>query len=94
DWKSPEFPKGYWPAAAEPLRQVLDDAVWNTSLEGFNSDLNELVDLVADTKVDLTAEIPHTQGHTYLREVLLVADHNAYHIAQIIATRRMLGDWK
>ena len=63
-------------------------------LAGFFADLEELVTLVEDANVDLTAKIPHGQGRTYLREILLVADHNAYHLGQIVQARKLLGDWR
>jgi len=89
-WQSPEWPGGYWPAPAE---QVTDE-MWETSVKAFFSDLEEVIALVSDAAIDLTAPIPHGEGKTYLREVLLVADHNAYHLGQIVQTRKMLGDWK
>jgi hypothetical protein len=60
---------------------------------GFKSDREELIGLVKDSSVDLTAEIPHGEGRTYLREILLAADHNAYHLGQIVQTRKALGNW-
>lgn len=89
-WKSPEFPGGYWP---DPdLR--LTGARWTRALEGFRSDLEEVCALALDASRDLTALVPHGEGRTYLRQVLLVADHNAYHTAQILTIRKLLGDWK
>jgi uncharacterized damage-inducible protein DinB len=88
-WRSPEFPKGYWP---DPELTVTD-AVWNKTVEGWKADLAEVVALAEDTSRDLTAAIPHGEGRTYLRQVLLVADHNAYHAAQIVAVRKLLGNW-
>lgn len=89
-WKSPEFPKGYWPA---PDLEVSDE-VWSRAVDGFKAGLQATCDLALDTSRDLTAEIPHGEGRTYLRQVLLVADHNAYHTAQIVAIRKLLGNWK
>jgi len=86
-WESPRFPDGFWPTAE------LTDPVWSASLDGFKSDLQEVIDLVKNTTVDLTAEIPHGEGRTYLREILLVADHNAYHLGQIVTIRKSLGAW-
>ncbi|HXK09746.1 MAG TPA: DinB family protein [Vicinamibacteria bacterium] len=88
-WKSPEWPSGYWPSFLDPT-----DAQWRKSVAGFQRDLKEVVALVRDRKVDLTAPIPHGQGHTALREVLLVADHNAHHLGQVVQARRLLGAWK
>ncbi len=59
----------------------------------FFSDLDEVIKLIENSVVDLSSEIPHGQGHTYLREILLVADHNAYHTAEIIHIRKVLGIW-
>ena len=87
-WKSPEFPDGFWPTGE------LTEQVWRATVEGFNSDLKEVIDLVRDTSVDLTAQIPHGEGRTYLREILLVADHNAYHLGQIVTIRKALGAWR
>ena len=86
---SPAFPGGYWPTGDAPA----DSGSWDRSLEAFRSDLKAMMDLVADPKVDLFAAIPHGQGQTVLREALLVADHNAYHLGQLVTVRRLLGAW-
>lgn len=79
----------YWPpAAAPPTRQA-----WNESIASYRRDRDELKKLAMDTRIDVFARIPHGSGQTYLRELLLVADHNAYHVGQIVAVRRALGDW-
>jgi uncharacterized damage-inducible protein DinB len=88
-WVSPEWPAGYWPATAEGVT----DEAWDASVSKFFADLEELVGLVRDPGLDLTTKIPHGGGHTHLREVLLVADHNAYHVGQIVQLRKTLGDW-
>ena len=64
---------------------------WNKSIAAFHKDRDDLKQLSSD--IDLFAEIPHGSGQTYLREILLVADHNAYHVGEIVAVRRMLGIW-
>jgi hypothetical protein len=87
---SPEFPKGYWPSGDAPP----DDKAWDKSIHAFRADLKAMQDLVADPKTDLFARIPHGEGQTVLREVLLVADHNAYHIGQLVVVRRALGAWQ
>jgi len=87
-WTSPEFPRGYWPQVETPTEEQ-----WQTSLEAFRSDLEEVRALVADPQRDLTAEIPHGEGRSSLREVLLVANHNAYHLGQVVEIRRRLGLW-
>jgi hypothetical protein len=87
---SPEFPAGYWPDGDAPP----DPSAWDLCLEAFRADLRQMKDLVSDPKTDLFAPIPHGQGQTILREALLVADHNSYHIGQMIAVRRLLGAWE
>lgn len=88
-WTSPAWPDGYWPEIETPTEEQ-----WQASLEAFRRDLEEVKSLVADPRRDLTAEIPHGEGRSCLREVLLVADHNAYHLGQVLETRRRLGAWK
>lgn len=87
---SPEWPSGYWPATLSPP----DEEAWDASVAAFRSDLRALVALVEDEAVDLYAKIPHGSGQTVLREALLTADHNAYHIGQLVTVRRLLGAWK
>lgn len=86
---SPEFPEGYWPKTPGPP----DDAAWTKSVDEFQRDLRELIKLVKNPKTDLYAKIPHGEGQTILREALLVADHNAYHLGQLVDLRRALGAW-
>jgi len=86
---SPEFPKGYWPEGDAPP----DGTAWDRSVGAFRADLKAMMDLVSDPKTDLFAPIPHGQGQTILREALLVADHNAYHVGQLVTVRRLLGAW-
>jgi uncharacterized damage-inducible protein DinB len=89
-WKSPKWPAGYWPSVKQPT-----GTQWKASLDAFRRDLEAVVAMVLDPAVDLTAAIPHGErGHTYLREALLVADHNAHHLGQVIQARRLLGDWR
>jgi hypothetical protein len=87
---SPEFPAGYWPEGDTPP----DPGAWDRSVEAFRADLRAMMDLVADPDVDLFAPIPHGKGQTILREALLVADHNAYHVGQLVVVRRFLGAWE
>jgi hypothetical protein len=87
--KSPKWPEGYWPATDDPP----SDAQWNTSIKQFGAELKEMSELLKDPKVDLFAKIPWGDGQTILREAFLIADHNAYHIAQIVNVRRLLGAW-
>ena len=88
--KSPDFPSGYWPAKATPP----DDKAWEESLQAFRKDLQAMCALVKDPATDLFARIPHGDGQTILREALLVADHNAYHLGELVLLRRLLGAWK
>ena len=88
-WESPKFPEGYWPKEGE----TPSDAVFESSVARFLEDLDSVVALASDPTRDLTQEIPHGEGRTYLRQVLLVADHNAYHLGQLVAVRKILGDW-
>lgn len=89
-WKSPPWPDGYWPTDNDNL----SEEKWAKTVAGFFSDLDELIKFVRETNLDLTGQIPHGEGHTYLREILLVADHNAYHLGQIMQTRKLLRIWK
>ncbi len=88
--KSPDFPAGYWPSTPAPP----DEAAWDKSLESFRKDLKAMCNLVADESVDLYAKIPHGDGQTILREALLTADHNAYHLGEAVLLRRVLGAWR
>lgn len=88
-WESPPWPEGYWQAADGEI----SDEAWDEAQRGFFTGLEALVTWVRETEIDLTSPIPHGEGRTYLRQVLLVADHNAYHGGQIVQTRKMLGDW-
>ena len=89
-WNSPEWPEGYWPANP----QTVTDEMWKASVDGFLADLEEVIKIVQEPTLDLTSRIPHGEGQTYLREILLVADHNAYHLGQIVQARKLLGDWR
>src|SRR5690606_545015 len=75
---SPEWPKGYWPAPDA----TTDVAGWQATIDAFRADLAAVQEIVRDPSIDLSAELPHAPGYTYIREVLLVADHNAYHIGE------------
>jgi hypothetical protein len=90
---SPVFPAGYWPADEAPP----NEAAWEKSISAFRSELEAMEKLVADPSTDLFARIKHpdaTAEHTVLREALLVADHNAYHLGQLVLLRRLLNAWK
>ena len=86
---SPEFPGGYWPKTEKPPS---DDA-WKKSIAALKRDLKTMQKLIENPKTDLHAGIPHGTGQTIFREALLVADHNAYHLGQLVLLRRLLGVW-
>lgn len=87
---SPEFPAGYWPDSDCPP----SPEAWERSLVSFQADLKAMTDLVANPKTDLFMPLSHGQGQTVIREALLVADHNAYHLGQLVIVRRLLGTWR
>ncbi|MCG8587132.1 MAG: DinB family protein [Pirellulales bacterium] len=90
DHVSPDFPVGYWPKEDT----APSDEAWNESVASFRSDSLAMQDIVTDPAVNLTAQLPHGKtGHTVLREALLIVDHNAYHLGQLVAVRRALGAW-
>lgn len=89
-YKAAKWPEDYWPKKEAPS----SGAAWDKSVQQFREDLKTIQKLVEDPKTDLFALIPWGDGQTILREALLVADHNAYHIAQLIDVRRLLGGWK
>ncbi|HEY1938801.1 MAG TPA: DinB family protein [Candidatus Angelobacter sp.] len=84
--KSPKWPDEYWPKTEEPP----NDKAWEQSVKQVLGDLDAMQKLIADPKHDLFAEIPHGDGQTLLREALLMADHNAYHLGQLVIVRRIL----
>jgi hypothetical protein len=84
--KSPKWPDEYWPRTEAPP----SDKAWDKSVKQVLADLEAIRKLISDPKHDLTAKIPHGDGQTLLREALLVADHNAYHLGQIVILRRIL----
>ena len=88
-YKEVKWPDDYWPASAEPP----DEKAWDRSVAAFRRDRRALQKLAPDPKVTLTKRIPHGGGQTYLREILLVVDHNAYHVAELVMLRRLLGAW-
>lgn len=81
------WPDAYWPSKPPGKGE------WNDILESFRQDRKRLQDLARDPSIDLLATIPHGSGQTYLREILLTADHTAYHAGQLVAVRRCLGIW-
>ncbi|SIQ83659.1 DinB family protein [Pontibacter lucknowensis] len=87
DYQEPDWPDDYWPADVAPA----DEDALKQTLQAINRDLEAMVQLVQDTEQDLFAPIPHGNGQTLLREAMLVAEHNAYHLGQIVVLRRLLG---
>jgi hypothetical protein len=88
-YQAQKWPDDYWPKSKAPE----DDKAWDKSVRAFKKDLKEMCALVEDPKTDLFAKIPHGDGQTILREALLTADHNSYHIGQLVLVRRLLGAW-
>lgn len=86
--KSPKWPDGYWPKETAPA----DDAEWKKSVKQIERDLEEFISLMKSS--DIYARFPHGNGQTILREALQIADHCAYHTAEIVVVRRLLGVWK
>jgi hypothetical protein len=88
DHKSPKWPEEYWPKENAPE----DESAWEAALKQIGNDLDEFIELMEHS--DIYQVLPHGDGQTVLREALQIADHNAYHIGEIVAVRRFLGDWK
>jgi hypothetical protein len=89
DHVSPKWPEGYWP---DPDAEA-DASDWQQTIDSFNTDLQAMAAIAQDPDIDLQAELPHAPGYTYLREILLVADHNAYHIGEFCILRQIMGTW-
>jgi len=90
DYKEMSWPDDYWPMSPEPT----SGSAWKESVEQFKRDRAALQRRARDSSIDLEARIPHGTGQTYLRELLLVADHTAYHLGELLVVRRLLGAWK
>ena len=89
NYKALRWPDDYWPPSPAPP----STAAWNASIKQFRTDRKALQRIAANLKIDLVARIPHGTGQTYLRELLLTADHTAYHVGQLILVRQLLGAW-
>ncbi len=89
-YEEPRWPEDYWPSHAAPG----SDEAWDESIANFRADRESLKALAENAALDLFAQIPHGTGQTYIRELLLVADHNAYHVGQLVLVRRLLGIWR
>jgi hypothetical protein len=88
-YRERKWPDEYWPASPEPP----DDRAWDRSVAAFRRDRAAMKRLATSAAVKLEKRIPHGSGQTYLREILLVIDHNAYHVAELVLLRRLLGIW-
>lgn len=88
--KSPEWPEGYWPKKPAPPNET----AWDESVKAIYENLEGMRELITDPKHDLLATLPGGSGQTLLREALLIADHNAYHLGQLVLVRKALEAWK
>jgi uncharacterized damage-inducible protein DinB len=88
-YKERDWPDDYWPRAKAPPRE----SAWDESLERFRKDREALKQLALDERIDLMAVVPTGEDQTYLRELLLVADHTVYHLGELVVVRRALGAW-
>jgi uncharacterized damage-inducible protein DinB len=88
-YKEKPWPAGYWPRSAAPPNA----AAWNAAIAGFRRDRRAVQRLARDRRIDLMAIVPNGTDQTYLREILLIADHTAYHVGQLVLVRRALGIW-
>jgi hypothetical protein len=90
DHKSPPWPEGYWPKEPAPP----DTQAWKKTLHQITADRKAFVALLHKEKENIHTPFPHSDGQSLFREALQIADHNAYHTAEIIVIRRLLGNWK
>jgi hypothetical protein len=86
---SPPWPAGYWPAKGESA----DAHKWEESIKGYRADLKAMQEIVANPETDLLGELAHAPGYTILREVLVLADHNAYHMGEFAMMREVMNTW-
>ena len=86
---SPNWPEGYWPSPDA----TADEEQWHESVRQFHTDMGAIKELAMNTDIELSAEIPHAPGYTYVREFLLVADHKAYHVGEFAILRQIMGTW-
>ena len=90
NYRAPKWPDQYWPESAAPP----NPDSWQKSIDSYLAERREMQNLLTDAGSNLFARIPHGEVQTFLREALLLADHTAYHLGEIIAVRRLLGIWK
>ncbi|MDE1871106.1 MAG: DinB family protein [Candidatus Micrarchaeota archaeon] len=84
------WPKDYWPRKGS----MATKRDWGDSIASFNSDSERLQGIVRNPKIDLYAKIPHGTGQSIAREIMLVADHTAYHLGEFVVMKRAIGEWK
>jgi hypothetical protein len=89
DYVTPEWPKEYWPDPSA----AADQEQWDQTISSFLSDAQSLHDIVSDPGTDLYSPIPHAPDYTIFREILVVSDHNAYHIGEFTILRQVMGSW-
>ena len=89
DYQEKPWPDAYWPRDPHPP----DATAWERSVAACRAERARMQALARDPDIDLFAKIPHGSGQTYIREILLVADHGSYHVGQLVAVRRALGAW-
>ena len=89
EWESPKWLDGYWP---NPVENITDE-MWDSTYSGFLSDLKSVIELVQKPELNILEIIPHTKNHSYLREITIIIEHNAYHLGKIVDIRKALGDW-
>ncbi len=87
DYVSPEWPEGFWP----PITRKADEQQWKKTIRSFKKDLKSVEHIVQDSEAEIFTPIPHAKKYTIFREILLVADHNAYHISELITLRQIMG---
>lgn len=90
EWVSHDWPKGYWPPKPAPQHE----GDWNKSIRAIRKDLAEFIAMIRDPAQDLHKKFPWGSGQTLMREALLIADHNSYHLGQLVLVRRLLGAWR
>ncbi|MGD8864535.1 MAG: DinB family protein [Anaerolineales bacterium] len=90
DHESPDWPRGYWPSPST----TANEGQWSATITAFKSDLQDLIDMLEDPDTELYTDLPHAEGYTIMRELLLVADHNAYHIGEFAILRQVMHTWQ
>jgi hypothetical protein len=88
--ESPEFPEGYWPKNPQPP----DQSAWEKSCKAFHDDQDKFIEYISDPATDLYRVIVGSEGKTILRQAIVAADHNTYHLGQLVLLRRILGAWQ